>query len=207
MRRGRGVSAGGNATLPTPTDTAPCISHAAARAEAALTTSEPRTTRSDRKGLPRPRYAVDAPRWTRVAGFRGSVGVLLYKRGSVGPCVCWKGVWGNRVAAGLAKHGSELPRVAFRGLTMSRARLWGGQHRLLTDGFFFTFLLVHHFFTPSALQMSVNARRHRLNMCLGGLVGYDVIAHATSLLHTQKVASSSLASSTFFLFFLPPPCP
>ena len=52
--------------------------------------------------------------------------------------------------------------------------------------------------------MSVNARRHRLNMCLGGLVGYDVIAsHATSLLHTQKVASSSLASSTFF-FFTPP---
>ena len=46
MRRGRGVSAGGNATLPTPTDTAPCISHTAARAEAAPTTSEPRTTRS-----------------------------------------------------------------------------------------------------------------------------------------------------------------
>ena len=54
--------------------------------------------------------------------------------------------------------------------------------------------------------MSVNARRHRLNMCLGGLVGYDVLPSAklgTSLLHTQKVASSSLASSTFF-FFTPP---
>ena len=55
--------------------------------------------------------------------------------------------------------------------------------------------------------MSVNARRHRLNMCLGGLVGYDVIAHATSLLHTQKVASSSLASSTFFFFLTPPHAP
>lgn len=76
-------------------------------------------------GIARPRYASDALRWTRVAGFQGSVGVLLYKRGSVGPCVCWQGVWGNRVAAGFAKHGSELPRVAFRGLTMSRARLLG----------------------------------------------------------------------------------
>ena len=71
-------------------------------------------------------------------------------------------------------------------------------------GFFFAFLLDHHFF---GFQMSVYARRHRLNMCLGGLAGYDVIAHATSLLHTQKVASSSLASSTFFFIFLPPPCP
>ena len=77
---------------------------------------------------------------------------------------------------------------------------------VLTHGFSFAFLLVHHFFAAGPLQMSVNARRHRLNMCLGGLVGYDVIAHATSLLHTQKVASSSLASSTFF--FLPhPPMP
>ena len=36
----------GNEKLPTPTDTALCISHPAARAEAAPTTSEPRTTRS-----------------------------------------------------------------------------------------------------------------------------------------------------------------
>ena len=134
---------------------------------------------------------------------------MLYKRGSVGPCVCWKGVWGNRVAAGFAKHGSELPRVAFRGLTMSRARLWGGTHNLSTDGFSFAFLLDPHFFVHPAFQMSVNARRHRLNMCLGGLVGYDVLPSAklgTSLLHTQKVASSSLASSTFF-FFYPPHAP
>ena len=90
-------------------------------------------------GLARPRYASDALRWTRAAGFRGSVGVLLYKRGSVGPCVCWKGVWGNRVAAGFAKHGSELPRVVFRGLTMSRARLWEGNTGPLNSRVFFYF--------------------------------------------------------------------
>ena len=160
-------------------------------------------------GIARPRYASDALRWTRVAGLRGSVGVLSYKRGSVGPCVCWKGVWGNRVAAGFAKHGSELPRVAFRGLTMSRARLGRATQDLLTHGFSFAFLLDPQFFELTAFQMSVNARRHRLYSCLGGLVGYDVLPSAklgTSLLHTQKVASSSLASSTFF-FFLPPPCP
>ena len=167
----------------------------------APTTSEPRTTRSDLLARDTPPTRCGGRGWR---GFGGRSGCCCINAGqSDGPCVCWKGVWGNRVAAGFAKHGSELPRVAFRGLTMSRARLWGGH---LTHGFSFTFLLYPHFFASSLFQMSVNARRHRLYSCLGGLVGYDVIAHATSLLHTQKVASSSLASSTFF-FFLPPPCP
>ena len=83
--------------------------------------------------------------------------------------------------------------------------MWGGQGGLLTHGFSFAFLLDPHFFASSLFQMSVNARRHRLYSCLGGLVGYDVIAsRATSLLHTQKVASSSLASSTFFFLATPP---
>ena len=70
---------------------------------------------------------------------------------------------------------------------------------------FFCFPTTASFSRFVLFQMSVNARRHRLYSCLGGLVGYDVIAsHATSLLHTQKVASSSLASSTFFFFFYPP---
>ena len=83
----------------------------------------PRRRRASRG--PRGRNRSPAIRLRRVAvdeggGVSGSVGVLLYKRGSVGPCVCWKGVWGNRVAVGFAKHGSELPRVVSRGLMMSR---------------------------------------------------------------------------------------
>ena len=76
-------------------------------------------------GIARPRYASDALRWTRVAGFRGRSGCCCINAGQSDLAYVGR----EYGATGFAKHGSELPRVAFRGLTMSRARLWGGQQR------------------------------------------------------------------------------
>ena len=122
--RGRGplVSTGGNEKLPTPTDTVLCISHTAARAEAAPTTSEPRTTRSEFLARDTPPTRCGGRGWR---GFRGRSGCCCINAGQSDLAYVGR----EYGATGFAKHGSELPRVAFRGLTMSRARLWGGQQK------------------------------------------------------------------------------